>query len=72
MVKKTSKIHYEYDGHWIDVKAIYRCLKKSRGRAKILAGAVVALKGGLPAKLVFVRAQKGLAGIDIHEFGAAK
>ena len=55
MVKKTSKIHYEYDGHWIDVKAIYRRLKKRRGRAKILASAVVKLKGGLPVKLVFVR-----------------
>lgn len=55
MVKKTSKIHYEYDGHRIDVKAIYRRLKKRRGRAKILASVVVKLKGGLPAKLVFVR-----------------
>lgn len=55
MVKRTSKIHYEYDGHWIDVKAIYRRLKKRRGRAKILASVVVKLKGGLPAKLVFVR-----------------
>lgn len=55
MVKKTPKIHYEYNGHWIDVKAIYRRLKKRRGRARILASAVVTLKGGLPAKLVFVR-----------------
>ena len=55
MVKKTPKIHYEYNGHWIDVKAIYRQLKKNRGRAKILANAVVTLKGGLPARLVFVR-----------------
>ncbi|MBU1387203.1 MAG: transposase [Proteobacteria bacterium] len=55
MVKKTPKIHYEYDGHWIDLKAIYRQLKKRRGRAKILACAIVTLKGGLPAKLVFVR-----------------
>ena len=55
MVKKTPKIHYEYDGHWIDVKAIYRRLKKRRGRAKILASAEVKLKGGLPAKLVFAR-----------------
>ncbi len=37
------------------MKAIYRQLKKCRGRAKILASAVVTLKGGLPAKLVFVR-----------------
>jgi hypothetical protein len=55
MVKKTPKIHYKYNGHWIDLKAIYRQLKKRRGRAKILASAMVTLKGGLPAKLVFVR-----------------
>ncbi len=55
IVKKTSPIHYKYDGHWINVKAIYRRLKKRRGRARILASVVVKLKGGLPAKLVFVR-----------------
>lgn len=55
MVKKTSKIHYEYNSNWMDLKAIYRQLKKRRGRAKILASAIVTLKGGLPAKLVFVR-----------------
>ena len=55
MVKKTPKIHYEYNGHRIDLKAIYRKLKKRRGRAKILASTIVTLKGGLPAKLVFVR-----------------
>ncbi len=55
MVKKTPKIHYKYNGHRMDLKAIYRQLKKCRGRAKILASAMVTLKGGLPAKLVFVR-----------------
>lgn len=55
MVKKTSKIHYEFNGHWVDVKAIYRQLKKRRGRAKILASTVVTLKGGLSVRLVFVR-----------------
>ena len=55
MVKKTSKIHYEFNGNWVDVKAIYRQLKKRRGRAKILASTIVTLKGGLSARLVFVR-----------------
>ncbi len=55
MVKKTPKIHYEFKGHRMDLKAIYRKLKKRRGRAKILASAIVTLKGGLPARLVFVR-----------------
>ena len=40
MVKKTSKIHDEYNGHSMDVKAIYRQLKKRRGRTRILARAV--------------------------------
>ena len=39
----------------MDLKSIYRQLKKRRGRAKILADALVTLKGGLPARLVFVR-----------------
>jgi hypothetical protein len=55
MVKKTSKIHYEYNGHPMDVKAIYRQIKKRRGRAKILASALVTLKGEHAARLVFVR-----------------
>ena len=55
MVKKTPKIHYGYNGHPMDLKAVYRRLKKRRGRAKILASAIVTLKSGLPAKLVFVR-----------------
>jgi len=55
MVKKTPKIHYEYNGHRMDLKSIYRQLKKRRGRAKILASAVVTLKGGPSARLVFVR-----------------
>jgi len=55
MVKKTPKIHYEYNGHWMDLKSIYRRLKKRRGRAKILASTIVSLKEGLPARLVFVR-----------------
>ncbi|MCP3873786.1 MAG: transposase [Desulfobacteraceae bacterium] len=55
MVKKTPKIHYEYNGHRMDLKSIYRQLKKRPGRAKILANAMVTIKGGLPARLVFVR-----------------
>lgn len=55
MIKKTSKVHYKFNGHWLDVKEIYRQLNKRRGRAKILANCLVGLKGGLSAKLVFVR-----------------
>jgi hypothetical protein len=55
MVKKSSKIHYTYNGKDLDVTAIYRRLKKRRGRAKILASAEILLKNVVPAKLVFVR-----------------
>ena len=55
MVKKTPKIFYRYNGHAMDLMAIYRKLKKRRGRAKILASTLVELKDGQKAKLVFVR-----------------
>ena len=55
MVKKTPKIHYQYKGEPVDLKAIYRKLKKRRGRAKILTSTIVTLKDGRLAKLVFVR-----------------
>ncbi len=55
MVKKSSRIHYTFKGQSVDLKAIYRRLKKRRGRAKILASTHVLLKGTVAAKLVFVR-----------------
>lgn len=55
MVKNTPKIYYNYKGERVDIKTIYRRLKKRRGKAKILANANVELKDGLTAKLVFVR-----------------
>jgi len=55
MVKKSSRIHYTFNGQSLDLKAIYPRLKKRRGRARILASAHVLLKGTVPAKLVFVR-----------------
>jgi len=55
MVKKTPKVKYDWDGRQMDLKAIYKILKKRRGRAKILASTVVTLKDGISAKLVFVR-----------------
>lgn len=55
MVKKSSKIYYTYDGKDLDVTAIYRRLKKRRGKAKILASTDILLKKAVPAKLVFVR-----------------
>ena len=55
MVKKTSKVHYGFEGQPLCVKTIYNRLRKRRGRAKILASTVVTIKGGQPVRLVFVR-----------------
>ena len=54
MVKKTSKVLYNFGGLELDVKSIYRRLPKRRGRAKILSHALIRV-GGIDAKLVFVR-----------------
>lgn len=55
MVKKTPKVHYSYGDKRMDVMAIYKTVKKRRGRAKIKASVLVELTDGIPAKLVFVR-----------------
>lgn len=54
-VKKTSKVHYRFNGVRLDVKAIYSKLKKRRGLAKILASTNVMLDDTVEAKLVFIR-----------------
>lgn len=54
MVKKTSKVRYNFGGLNLDVKSIYRRLSKRRGRAKILSHALIGV-GDIDAKLVFVR-----------------
>jgi hypothetical protein len=55
MARKTCKIHYYYHGRWRSVNDVYRLVKKRPGRARILSNALVTLKGGEQAKLVFVR-----------------
>jgi len=55
MVKKSPRIHYTFNGHALDLKAIYRRIGKRRGRAKILASVDVFLKDDVAAKIVFVR-----------------
>ena len=64
MVKKSSWIHYTFNGQSLDLMAIYRRLAKRRGRAKILANDKVMLSDEVAAKLVFVRdkRKKRLAG----------
>ena len=60
MLKVTEKIFYRYQGEDITLAAIYRKVRKRRGRAKILASVMVEIgeddKGiPVPAKIVFVR-----------------
>jgi len=54
MARKMETIYY-YDGKWCSLNQIYRLVKKRPGRARILSSALVTLKGGQQAKLVFVR-----------------
>ena len=58
MVKKIRTVPYRFQGQSLDLMAIYRRLKKRRGRAKILASTLVSLSSGTPCKLVFVRDRK--------------
>jgi hypothetical protein len=60
MLKVTEKIFYRYQGEDLHLAAIYRRIRKRRGRAKILASILVEIgkndKGiPVPAKIVFVR-----------------
>jgi len=60
MLKITEKIFYRYKGENLHLAAIYRKIRKRRGRAKILASVMVEIgendKGvPVPAKIVFVR-----------------
>jgi hypothetical protein len=55
MVKNTPKVHYDYMGERVDIKTIYRRLKKRRGKARILTSTQVGLKNGPTVKLVFIR-----------------
>ena len=60
MLKVTEKIYYRYQGQDLHLAAIYRKVRKRRGRAKVLASVTVGIgenDKGIPvsAKIVFVR-----------------
>jgi hypothetical protein len=60
MLKVTEKIYYRYQGQDLHLAAIYRKIRKRRGRAKVLASVMVGIgknNKGIPvsAKIVFVR-----------------
>lgn len=69
MLKVTEKIFYRYQGENLHLAALYRKIRKRRGRAKVLASVRVEIgkdDGGIPipAKIIFVRdrrAKKWLA-----------
>jgi len=58
MAKKTSKMHYEYEGEILSLPEVYRRNKKRRGRSRYLLSVIVNIvKDGdiIPAKVVYVR-----------------
>jgi len=60
MLKKTSKVHYRYNGEMLPVTEIYKRNKKRRGRSKYLLSVAVEMNDpkqckSVPARLVFVR-----------------
>ena len=57
MIKKSSRIKYEYNGEKLSIKEIYSRNKKRRGRSKYLLSVDVMLgkENPIPAKIVCVR-----------------
>jgi len=59
MIKKSSRIYYEYEGEQLSIKKIFGICKKRRGRSKYLLSVNVMVgKERLPAKIVCVRNKK--------------
>ena len=59
MIKKSSRIYYEYEGEQLSIKKIFGICKKRRGRSKYLLSVNVTVgKEKLPAKIVCVRNKK--------------
>ena len=60
MVKKSSRIYYEYDGKPLSIKKIFGICKKRRGRSKYLlsVNVMVGKDRKIPAKIVCVRNKK--------------
>ena len=55
MAKDMPKVFYRYQGKSMRLGALYSCLKKRPGKAKILASVVVETKKKQKVKIVFVR-----------------
>ena len=60
MIKKSSRIHYEYKGELLSINRIFDICKKRRGRSKYLLSVKVKVgkEEKIPAKIVCVRNKK--------------
>ena len=60
MIRKSSRIYYEYDGRNLSIDKIYGMCKKRRGRSKYLLSVdvMVGKDHKIPAKIVCVRNRK--------------
>lgn len=60
MIKKSSRIRYEYEGQQLSIKKIFGICKKRRGRSKYLlsVNVMVGKDQKIPAKIVCVRNKK--------------
>lgn len=59
MIKKSSRIHYEYEGNQFSIKKIFGICRKRRGRSKYLLSVNVMVgEEKIPAKIVCVRNKK--------------
>ncbi len=60
MIKKSSRVRYEYDGKQLSINKIFGICKKRRGRSKYLLSVDVEVGKGqkIPARIVCVRNKK--------------
>ncbi len=60
MVKKSSRIYYEYEGELLSIKKIFGACKKRRGRSKYLlsVNVMIGKDEKIPSKIVYVRNKK--------------
>ena len=60
MIKKSSRVYYEYEGRKLSINKIYGTCKKRRGRSKYLlsVNVMVGKDNKIPAKIVCVRNKK--------------
>ncbi|MEW9673306.1 transposase [Ammoniphilus sp. 3BR4] len=60
MLKSMHRVYYVYDGQKLNLNALYKAVRKRRGKSKILASVIVTLgtnekEEDVQAKIVFVR-----------------